>query len=88
MRPRFSWDAKTPPWTDGKGNQERFKVSVEDWVAFHDSLPENSSKKMSKEVQGIVLKSQLFEQASDQCSELTKAQLKSVEVVNLIVNSV
>ena len=30
----------------------------------------------------------MFEQASDQCSELTKEELKSVEGVNLIVNSV
>lgn len=88
LRPKFSWDAKTPPWTDGKGNQERFKVAVEDWKDFHDTLPENSPNKISAAVQGIILKSQLYGQAADQCSELTKEQLKSENGVQLIINAV
>lgn len=59
-RPRFAWDAKSPPWTDGNGNQERFKAAVEDWKEFHDSLPDNNLNKITTGLQGIVLKSQLF----------------------------
>lgn len=32
---------KSPPYTDGKGNQEKFKVDVENWVECHESLPDN-----------------------------------------------
>lgn len=67
LRPRFSWDAKTPPWTDGKGNEEKFKVAGEDWKAFHDTLPDISPNRIATLVQGIVLKSQLYGQAADQC---------------------
>ena len=87
-RPRFMWDTKSPPWTDGKGNQEKFKVAVEDWVEFHDSLPGNHTTKIAKGMQGLLLKSQLYGQAADLCSALTKDQLKSNDGVSLIVNKI
>jgi len=37
---------KESPWTDGKGNQERFKVAAEDWNEYHDSLPEPNTNKI------------------------------------------
>ena len=87
-RPKFTWDAKSPPWTDGKGNQEKFKLAVEDWKEYHDSLPAANSHKLVVAMQGIVLKSQLFGQAADLCAEITKEQLKSANGVKLIVNAV
>lgn len=57
-RPRFSWDAKSPPWTDDKRNQEKYRNSVVDWKDYHDSLPENSLNKVFPFLQGILLKSQ------------------------------
>lgn len=39
---RFDWDAKSPPWTDGRGNQQEYKVAVEDCNEFNDLLPESS----------------------------------------------
>ena len=41
-RPRFTLDSESPPWTDGKGNQERYKSAVEDWKDFHDTLLHSS----------------------------------------------
>ena len=87
-RPRFAWDAKSPPWTDGVGNQERYKKAVLDWKEYHDSLAENNPNKVSPNIQGIILKSQLFGQAEDLCSELTNEQLKEADGVNLIINKV
>ena len=55
---------------------------------FHDTLPNNSPNKIAPNLQGIVLKSQLFGQAADQCSELTREELRSENGVNLIVNAV
>ena len=39
-RPKYSWDIKNVPWTDGKGNQDECAESVELWTAFHDALPD------------------------------------------------
>lgn len=79
---------KTPQWTDGKGNQERFKAAVEYWKDFRDTLPDKSPNKISTTVHGIVLKFQLYGQSADQCFELTKEQLKFANGVLLIVNSI
>lgn len=87
-RQRFAWDARCPPWTDGRGNQERYKVAVEDWKEFNDALPDTSPNKIAAPLQGIVLKSQLYGQAADQCCEISKEQLRSADGVNLIVNAV
>lgn len=55
-RPRFAWDEKCPPWTDGKGNQDKFKAAVEDWKEFNNALPASSPNKVPTTLQGIVLK--------------------------------
>lgn len=87
-RPRFAWDSKIAPWTYGKGNQEKFKIAFEDWKESLDPLPDSSPKKVSVSLQGIVLKSQLYGHAADQCTEITKEQLRSSDGVQFIVNSV
>lgn len=76
-RPRCSWDIRTPPWTDGKGSAESFLDSVNLWKEFHDSLPANNSNKISPNLQGIILKSQLFGRAKDLGSKIVPEDLKS-----------
>lgn len=88
IRPRFAWDAKSPPWTDGKGNQENFKNAVYDWKEYHDYLPDTSSNKLPLQIHAIALKSQLYGQAADLIAELRNEQLKSEDVVKLIVDAV
>lgn len=86
--PQYIWDAKSPPWTDGRGNQEKFKAAVLDWKEYHDSLPVNSANKISAAVQGLVLKSQLFGEAADLGNELPNDQLKGEDGVQKIVDAV
>ena len=78
-RPRFQWDARSPPWTDGKGNQKRFLKAVKLWKEFHDALPASNSNKIPSNLQGIVLKSQLFGRAQDLVSNISSEELRSAE---------
>lgn len=64
-RPRFSWDIKNVPWTNGKGNQEEYAKAVALWDAFHNKLPDYNSNKISIELRGIMLHSQLYGRAKD-----------------------
>lgn len=84
-RPRFSWDTKSVPWTDGKGNQDEYKRSITLWRSFHDKLPANNSNKIPIELRGIMLKSQLFGRARDLCTSIPDEDIASAEGVNKIV---
>lgn len=64
-RPRFLWDGRNVPWTDGVGPQLRYAEAVAEWCKYHDRLPPASSNYTPKSVRGIVLKSQLFGRARD-----------------------
>lgn len=86
--PRSSWDANRPPWTDSKGNQEKYKAAVNDCKEYHESLPDASFNKVAANVQGIVLKSELYDEAADLCSELTNEQQKGDNGVQVIVDAV
>lgn len=86
-RPLFYWDAKSPPCTDGKGNQEKYKSSVLDCKQYHDLLPEISSNKVFPAVQRIVLKSQLYEEAADLCSGSTNIKPRGGNGVDLIMDT-
>ena len=74
-RPKFSWDAKSPPWTDGKGDQEEYRNSVKLWQTFHNALPDSNSNKIPPALQAICLKSQLYGRAKDLCSGISEVQL-------------
>ena len=76
-RPRCSWDIKTAPWTDGKGNADQYIKAVKLWKEFHDTLPANYSSKIPANLQGIFLKSQLFGRAADIGEKVTEEELKS-----------
>ena len=76
-RPRFSWDMRTAPWTDGKGKQEEYKEAVELWCAFHDALDEKCPNKLQKGVRLIILRSQLFGLAKDLGKKIDMKTVKS-----------
>lgn len=76
------------PGQVAKGNQEKFKIPVQDRKEFQDSLPDVSPNKIPPQGKGIVLKSQLYGQASKQCAVVTKEQLRSKNGVNLIINAI
>ena len=65
MRPKFPWDLKSVPWTDGKSSQDQYAEAVSLWKLYHDTLPNNTSGKIPKKFQGTVLKSQLYGRARD-----------------------
>ena len=78
-RSRFHWDLKSPPWTDGKGNQEQFYNAVLLWKDFHDCLPEGNSKKIPSNLQGIMLQSQLFGRALELVKQVDGELIRSDE---------
>jgi len=47
-RPRFTFDLKTVPWTDGKGPQDEYADNVKEWCDLHDILPENNPNRLKK----------------------------------------
>lgn len=88
FRPLFSWDSKTAPWTDGKGDQEGYFKSVKLWNAFNDALPDNNSTKIPTRLRALCLKSQLFGRAADLCSGIDDESLTTTEGVKLIVDCI
>ena len=87
-RPRFSWDMKSVPWTDGKGSQEEYACAVMLWSALHDKLPDSNNNKIPKELRGIMLQSQLYGRAKEICKKVPDSVIQSVEGVQAIVNAV
>lgn len=76
-RPRFSWDMKSPLWTDGKGSQESYYESVLQWKKFHDTLLDTNNNKVPAALQGLVLLSQLYGRAKDLAKKVSEADLST-----------
>ena len=87
-RPKFSWDIKSAPWTDGEGDQTEYKNQVELWKQFHDKLKDNNSHKIPENLQGIVLKSQLFGRAKDLCCNISDSDIAGDDGAAKIVNKI
>ena len=87
-RPRFTWDIRNVPWTDGKGNQDDYRRSVTLWSSFHDKLPDSNSNKIPRDLRGIMLQSQLFGRAKDLCNGLDDMIIQSQDGPSAIVNAV
>ena len=87
-RPKFSWDGKTVPWTDGYGPQERYAEEVAAWCSYHDLIPETSRDHYPKNVRGILLKSQLFGRARDLVRTVTDADLQSEDGAKKVVAAI
>ena len=49
-RPRFHWDIRSVPWTDGKKNQAEYLNEVKSWSLFHDKLSNSNSNKISRKL--------------------------------------
>ena len=87
-RPKFSWDTRSPQWTDGRGNQEEYARTVQQWATFHDGLADSNSNKIGIPLRGIFLVAQLYGPAKDLCMGLTAGKLASEKGVSLIVNTI
>lgn len=87
-RPKFSWDIKSVPWTDGRGNQEEYANSVALWSAFHEKLPNNNSNKIPSELRGIMLQSQLFGRARDLVKKIDDEVIHSPDGAYAIVKAI
>ena len=87
-RPRFSWDLRNAPWTDGKGNQERFYESVKQWCAFHDNLPNTNPNKIPSSLQGMLLQSQLYGRARDICLKISAEDIKAADGAMKIAHAI
>ena len=87
-RPRFSWDLKNVPWTDGKGSQEEYAEAVRLWSALHDKLPDSSSNKIGSDIRGIMLKSQFYGRAKEIVKKVPDDVIESNEGAQAIVNAV
>ena len=86
-RPKFSWDIRSVPWTDGKGNQEDYKTSVDLWSAFHDALPNTNSNKIPAALRGIMLQSNLFGRAKEICRKIPDDIVRSFEGQEAIIKA-
>lgn len=84
--PRFCWDIRYIPLTDGKGNQEKFVNALKSWESFHDELADTNIDKLPKSLRGTVLHSHLYERAKDFCKHTTFSKMKSKTGVKLICN--
>ena len=86
--PRFSWDIRNIPWTDGKGNQEEYAKSVELRNAFHNKLPDSNSNKIPLALRGIMLQSQLYGRAMDMCKSTLDEDIQSTTGSDHIVSAI
>lgn len=87
-RPRVSWDIKSVPWTEWKGDQLEYAKDVCRWCAFHDNLPADNSKKIVAQNHGIVLISQLYGRAKDLCEGTEAEVIESVYYTDLIIDTI
>lgn len=84
----ISTDPNSTPWTDVKDNQQKDKVAVQSKKELQDLVPGRFPNELHIPLQGIVLKPQLYRQSANRYSEIAKEQLRSEEIVKLIVNAV
>ena len=87
-RPRFSWDVKNVPWTDGKGNQEEYATSVRLWNTFHDKFPDSNSNKIPVTLRRIMLQFQLYGRARDICKSVSDTDIQSDNDSKAIISAI
>lgn len=87
-RPKFAWDSKSAPWTDGKLDQEQYNESVTSWNAFHDVLPDSKNNKIPKKLRMICLKYPLSGRVKDLCTKRTNKELLGDDGVQKITDAV
>lgn len=82
--PRFSWDIRTVPWTDGRGSHEDYVNAIRSWSSFHEKLPDSNNNKIPIGIRGIMLHSHLYVQAKDICKDIPFSQIESSDGLELI----
>ena len=87
-RPRFSWDIRSVPWTDGRGDQLQYSIAVRRWAAFHDSLLDSNSNKIQKKSRAVMLLSNLYERAADLARNIEQQAITAEDGTQLIINAV
>lgn len=85
---RFSWDIKSWPYTDGKGDQIENENSIRRWYAFQDNLEDQKSHKISKQNARIVFLSHLYVCGKDLCQGIEDKVIESDDAADLIVDAV
>ena len=76
-RPRFHWDPRNAPWTDGRDPQDEYIRAVKHWCRYHDAVPDSYSKKVPTDLQAMLLHAQLQERANEITMSIDVEQLKS-----------
>lgn len=84
--PRFFWDIRAVPWTDGKRDQHEYVKAVCRRSAFHENLPDGNSNKITDKNRGTVLLSNLYGSAKELCDKIEDVVLnpdaaKSTELI-------
>jgi len=88
QRPKFSWDMKAVPWTDGRGDQDGYARAVSLWKKFHDTLPVSNSNKIPVNLQGIMLQSNLYGRAQDLVKGITDDVICGADGATAIVKAI
>lgn len=76
-RSKFSWNIRNVPLTDVRGEQFEYARNVNLWKRFHDQLASINSNKISPNLQGIMLLSQLFGSAINMCKSIPDEVVES-----------
>ena len=86
-RPKFSWEIRSVPWTDGRGDHAEHVDIVKSWWWFHDKLPDSNRYKIPNKLRGILLQSYLYGCAKDLCKDLLFEEIESEDEVDKICNT-
>ena len=87
-RLKFFRDAKSPRWTDGKGDQQEYRDAVSLCQTFHNKMPDSNSNKIPTALQAVCLKSKLYGRDKDLCSGIADILLTTDAAVDLIVGKI
>lgn len=70
------------------GSQEAYAEYVYLWMLYHDTQPDKTPVKIPKNLQGVVMKSQLLGRAKDVARQVTSEVLITEKGGQAIVNAV
>lgn len=84
-RPKFQWDLKSAPSTDGIGDQTEYRQNLRKWKQFPNARPNATGKTYRPQYMLSVL---LLGRAKKLCSGITDQQLQSEKWFDLIINDI
>lgn len=85
--PKFSWNIFATSWTNGCLNQESLAHAVKLREAFHDKFPASNFNRITADIRGICLKSQLFGRALDLTKGIADDVIASDQGIAAIVDA-